>query len=62
MCSDLKTTYACGHTDYSKTYCDYYKDPNNKVLEIDACPNYKGYAQTAAGNCVKFGKCATAKK
>ncbi|CZT45184.1 uncharacterized protein RSE6_05472 [Rhynchosporium secalis] len=61
MCSDLESTYSCGHSDKTRTYCTYYREPKNKVLHYTDCRDYKGYAQRVDGSCFKYSKCATAK-
>ncbi|CZT13048.1 uncharacterized protein RCO7_15218 [Rhynchosporium graminicola] len=61
MCSDLESTYSCGHCDMTRTYFTYYRDPKNKVLHYTDCRDYKGYAQEVDGSCFKYSKCATAK-
>ena len=63
MCSDLKTTYTCAHSVFTKTYCHKYKDPNSKIVSIEKCPDYKAYQQKVTDDiCHKYGKCAGAKK
>ncbi|CZS90581.1 uncharacterized protein RAG0_01612 [Rhynchosporium agropyri] len=42
MCSDLESTYSCGHSDKTRTYCTYYREPENKVLHYTDCRDYKG--------------------
>jgi len=60
MCSKLKTTYSCGHSDYTKEYCKKKTAPKSKILTIEQCPDYTTYSQSYDGICHKFGNCKNA--
>lgn len=63
MCSDLETTWTCGGVTQTKTYCQKYKKPKDgKVITMEECPDYKGYAQKKSGKCLKCDSCKNSKK